>query len=373
MDLELGDLTVFVGRNGAGKSNTTDVLRFLRDCIARGFEQALLDRGGLETIRRQPERELLVGIGVEHSDWRCRYSIRFAGTFLPKRSEVLDVRLSGDKKWTTLDSDAIEQTDEGRPGGSRPDTSVLTERGSLGLIALFQRLAPDVREVTQGWIDRVKVPQRASLALSNASFYDLSPGSMKSPQRVVNSSPFDEEGANLVAVLRSVLSGRDGDTVRQALRLLVDGATDIDVQGLGAHLIAEVVYGASGDGEPQRFDLGLESDGTIRLVAILAALYQSPPRTLVVIEEPERNIHPGALAVLASVLKEASTRMQVVVTTHSPDLIDHMDPDDIRVVERVDGATVVGRMDPIQRGIIRDKLFTTGEMMRIQGLLRDEG
>ena len=114
------------------------------------------------------------------------------------------------------------------------------------------------------------------------------------------------------------------------------------------------------------------SDGTIRLIAILAALYQSPPRTLVVIEEPERNIHPGALAVLADVIKEASTRMQVVITTHSPDLIDHFDPDAIRVVERVDGATVVGRMDATQRGVVRDKLFTTGELLRMEGLHRDE-
>ena len=224
------------------------------------------------------------------------------------------------------------------------------------------------------WLNRVAVPERASVILTGSSFYDFTPGLLRSPQRVINATPLDEQGANLVAVLRGVLGSPDGDTLRQSLRTLVDGAQDIEVQALGGHLVAEVIYGARGNGaaESARFDLGLESDGTIRLIAILTALYQSPPRTLTVIEEPERNIHPGALGVLADVIKEASTRGQVLITTHSPDLIDHFDADDIRVVERVDGATVVGRMDRTQREVVREKLFTTGELMRVQGLIRDE-
>jgi predicted ATPase len=217
-------------------------------------------------------------------------------------------------------------------------------------------------------------PEQASEVLVQSSSYDFTPHLLRSPQRVVDSTPLDERGANLVAVLRSVLNGLDGDTLRQSLRALVDGVQDVEVQALGGHLVAELVYGTGGDGaaEQVRFDLGLESDGTIRLLAILAALYQSPPRTLTVIEEPERNIHPGALGVLADVIKEASTRGQVLITTHSPDLIDKFDADDIRVVERVDGATVVGRMDRTQREVVREKLFTTGELMRVQGLIRDE-
>lgn len=107
------------------------------------------------------------------------------------------------------------------------------------------------------------------------------------------------------------------------------------------------------------------------MLAILVALYQTPAPPLIVIEEPEANLHPGALGVLADVIKEASLRTQVIITTHSPDLIDHFDPEVIRVVERVDGVTVVGKVQENQREIIRQKLYRPGELMRVEGLQRE--
>ena len=73
------------------------------------------------------------------------------------------------------------------------------------------------------------------------------------------------------------------------------------------------------DGFPRSLwlDLLQESDGTLRMLAMLTILYQDPPQFLVGLEEPELAIHPGAMAVLADTIKEASLRGQVVVTTHS--------------------------------------------------------
>ena len=106
------------------------------------------------------------------------------------------------------------------------------------------------------------------------------------------------------------------------------------------------------------------------MLGILAALYQDPPQPFISIEEPEANIHPGALAVLAGVLDEASLRSQVLVTTHSPDLLDHLPVESFLVVEKVGDTTHVGPLDASQVESVRKRLFTPGELLRMEGLQR---
>ena len=370
LDLELGELTVLVGRNGAGKSNTVDVLRFLRDCIVVGIEQAVLNRGGIETICTRSGEAVGVGVELGGGEWRCQYDLEFNSESQSDRAELIKIRLRDDDDWIEVDTKQVRESPEALFLGIEHRVPFLSIEGDLSTLLLLRDRDSAEKDISTS-IRRTSIPQNAAQVFANASLYDFIPTTLRPPQRVVNPTPLDEEGQNLVAVLRSVLESPDGDTLRQSLRQLVDGADDMEVQALSGHLIAEILYGVGGDEEPRRFDLGLESDGTIRLVAILAALYQSPARTLIVLEEPERNIHPGALAILADVIKEASTRSQILLTTHSPELIDCFEPDVLRVVERVDGATVVGPVDAAQQQAVRENLFTAGEIMRIQGLQRN--
>ena len=90
------------------------------------------------------------------------------------------------------------------------------------------------------------------------------------------------------------------------------------------------------------------SDGTLRFVALLAALLSPSPPPLLCIEEPELGLHPDAVALLAEVLVEASHRMQLVVTTHSEALVSALtdQPDAIVACERPGASTVLRRLDP---------------------------
>jgi hypothetical protein len=112
------------------------------------------------------------------------------------------------------------------------------------------------------------------------------------------------------------------------------------------------------------------SDGTIRAAGVLAALFQLPAADgripLIGIEEPEIALHPAAAGVLFDALTEASEQVQVVVTTQSPDLLDREDLDvsAVRAVSMEDGVTVIGEVDRASRQIVRDKLYTLGELMR---------
>ena len=120
------------------------------------------------------------------------------------------------------------------------------------------------------------------------------------------------------------------------------------------------------------FESAQESDGTLRVSGILTALLQEPPLTLLGIEEPELTVHPGALPVLYDILKETSTRCQIVLTTHSPDLLSLMKADEVRVVERRNGITTVGPMEESQREAVEQRLFTPGDLLRMEGLHQGE-
>ena len=98
------------------------------------------------------------------------------------------------------------------------------------------------------------------------------------------------------------------------------------------------------------------------------AFFQQPPPTLFAVEEPEMNVHPGAMATLTETMQEATERGQVLVTTHSPDLIDLLPIELIRAVTADDGSTRVGRVAEHQLETIREALFTPGQLHSMEGL-----
>jgi predicted ATPase len=87
------------------------------------------------------------------------------------------------------------------------------------------------------------------------------------------------------------------------------------------------------------------SDGSIRFICLVTALLQPDPPSTIIIDEPELGLHPYAITLLASLLRSASTRMQVIVSTQSVPLVDEFSVDDLIIVEREQGDTVFKRLD----------------------------
>jgi predicted ATPase len=88
------------------------------------------------------------------------------------------------------------------------------------------------------------------------------------------------------------------------------------------------------------------SDGTMRFIALSTALLQPNPPATIVIDEPELGLHPYAISILADLIKSASERTQVIVSTQSPTLLDYFAPDEIVVVNRMNGKSTFERLDP---------------------------
>lgn len=193
---------------------------------------------------------------------------------------------------------------------------------------------------------------------------------MREPQKPSPAKQLTEHGDNLASILRRLRESKFFPSLKNALNNVIGGILDIRVRQIGGFLVTELQHDMGG-GNSAWFDLSQESDGTLRILGLLVAVYQAPRLgNCLAIEEPELTLHPGALGVLSDVLSEASARGQLIITTQSPDLIARFSAKDLRVVEKQNGITFVGLVDETQVKAVEDQLFTTGDLLRIEGLRR---
>jgi len=108
-------------------------------------------------------------------------------------------------------------------------------------------------------------------------------------------------------------------------------------------------------------NLGLCSDGTQRIAQIIAQLL-SPRTRCLLIEEPETAVHPSLLARLLAILESYSHDRQIIIATHSPQIVDWCKPEDLRLVERSEGQTRVRKLDEKELGRVHDYLTHDGTL-----------
>jgi predicted ATPase len=164
--------------------------------------------------------------------------------------------------------------------------------------------------------------------------------------------------------------------VKAYLRAIVPEITGFDVVPVADRETIRFHVRSRPEGPPLELYASSMSDGTLRALASLVAAFQILLPTgpaLVAIEEPEAALHPAAMRALVAALDEAASRTQVLLTTHSPDLLDaaEVKPANVRVVQLVDGQTVIGPVDEASVSIVRDHLSTLGGLERERQLEPD--
>ena len=133
----------------------------------------------------------------------------------------------------------------------------------------------------------------------------------------------------------------------------------------------------AGSKHPWRFPAQNMSDGTLRGLGVLVALFQGnrDVRPLLIgIEEPETALHPAASAALRAALMRAAEQTQIIVTSHSPDLLDDfsINANHFLAVLSEGGETRIGPLDDASRSVMRDHLFSAGELLRQNQLVPDQ-
>ena len=203
--------------------------------------------------------------------------------------------------------------------------------------------------------DRADAALEASLAfvsgIGHFHFHDTSPTSpLRQSSRSVENRVLHPDGSNLAAFLHRLRRAKDRSSWKLITALLKQIAPFIksldpdfiDPDNPQAHLM---LYWT--DERDHRFDVHDLSDGTLRAIALLAALAQ-PEQTLpklIAIDEPELGLHPAAIGIIASLVRSVSTRAQILVATQSPALLDEFAPEEVAVIETRDGESTVRRLD----------------------------
>jgi len=179
----------------------------------------------------------------------------------------------------------------------------------------------------------------------------------------------DDQATNYLGVLKEIVSNLQDLHIRKSivatLQRVNSSVSSVELNSLQNP--DHVVVGHKFKGKTLALKLEQESDGFRRFYAHLLALYQRPPKQTLLFEHPEDGIHPGALALLADEFKAAAEdgRGQIILTTHSPRLLDHFDADQIRVVELDGFATRIGLISTEQHEAIQEDLMNAGELLTV--------
>jgi hypothetical protein len=189
------------------------------------------------------------------------------------------------------------------------------------------------------------------------------------PTSSSSSVGLDDDAGNYLSAIRDAVVNLQDLNVRKsilvALQHVNPSISSVELNDIQNP--QNVVVGHRLNGKTLVLGLSQESDGFRRFYAHLLALYQRPPKQTLIFEHPEDGIHPGALSILAEEFKAAPDqgRGQVVLTTHSPKLLDAFDSEHIRVVELSGWETRIGSISTEQKEALHDGLLEPGELLTV--------
>lgn len=337
VSLTLGPVTVLVGPNGSGKSDLLTVLKLfslMRTCSLRSF---VARAGGASRLLH----------GGPHVTPSMRLGLQFAAEEAPEAPTYVSYE-------TTLEyasGDALVFFDETAFEGALGQA----EGRGIGYNARRPESPLAVHDPAPTYLLHVwsRVDGMGFLHIRDTS--TTSPLRQNASQ--ADSKTLREDASNLAAYLYRVKRS-ESDDARAAWTLLGGLVRRVapSIKALEPDLVdpdspetsAVRLYWT--DARDHRFDVHDLSDGTLRAIALFAALTQPPATrpTFLAIDEPELGLHPAALALFAALVRSASAHTQILLATQSPALLDAFTPEEIVVTDHERGETVLKRLDPEQ-------------------------
>lgn len=365
-DVALQSLTFLVGPNGSGKSNFLDALRFVTDGLRTSLDHALRDRGGINDVRRRSgghpthfgirlEFQLPTG---EEGYYAFRIGAKQQGAYEVQQEKCwvhAPAVFEQSHHFEVQSGEIVEKSDAVFPPATSDRLYLVNAAGLPAFRPVFN-------------------------ALSSMGFYNLNPDRIRDLQQPDAGRLLTRDGSNLASVLAqmSAESAHHKERVEEYLGKIVSGIRGVEARNLGPKETIEFRQTVVGQGNPWRFLAANMSDGTLRALGILVALFQSANGAgdlvpLVGIEEPEVALHPAAAGVLVDSLRDASRLRQVLVTSHSPDLLDdeRIETGNILAVAARDGSTEIAPVDEASRAALHQRLYTAGELLRMNQLQPD--
>ncbi len=363
LKIDLGRFNVVIGANASGKSNLVNVFRFLRDIIVLGLDNAVSLQGGVEYIRninigtsenlfvkvtsdkkfnwlgRKTEKELL---GIKTFEMIYKFALRFN-----KRGSgynIVEDKLIQKCKFVRLEKmnkkikekdiigegEIIITSTNGRVkfNLNAPEEVRLKKEDIFPLFLREGRLGKHTLLLETPYLF---VPPLESM-LSGISIHDFDPKLPKKATPITGKAELEEDGSNLSIILKNITENREKK--RKLFNLVKDllpFVENLDVEKFAdkslLFKLKESYF------KNQYLPASLISDGTINVTALIVALYFER-KPFIIIEEPERGIHPSLISNIVEMMKDASKRKQILITTHNPEFVKYAGLDNLLLISR---------------------------------------
>ena len=368
--IELGPLNFVVGANASGKTNLLSALRFLQNAVAHDVSYATSEMGGNAEVRnkRLRQRNTLKPVRLSLK-LKKAFQISLTDNPEPDNTEivrsmeydlVIDLRsgddtveidrevLRAERVWrgdtSEVGLDRYGRTIDIVPRDGRSVRIPENESTRLGLVGVgFVSLsAMFLREEIRGW-----------------RFHNIVPDVARQPCRDERAAALGPAGEKLASILHR-MSDEDRNGISHGLRAIVPGLREV---GTRLSMDGTLTFRILEDKLKTGINPGSASDGTVRLLALLVATTWSVRNsTLITIEEPENGVHPHLAEYIVGVLRSASEHSQIVVTTHAPDLLDHLEPHEVILCDKEDGFTKLRKASSVKDIEQFRKHFSLGEL-----------
>lgn len=356
LEVELGRFNVLIGGNASGKSNFVQIFKFLRDIKDYGLDNAISMQGGIEYLRNMSigsSENFSVEVVASTEGYRFaqvgsreissvakiyeaiyEFSIKFREDVL--KFEILEdkLRLKCELKATGEIGEKGEIILSNVNGKAKIDSTLPEEVLIEDILPKFltERLQPGKPLLAEDPFFLMFIPPREKSIFSNVAIYDFDSKLPKKSVPITGKVELEEDGSNLAIVLKNILW--DEDKKRKFSNLLKDllpFVEDVDVEKFSDRsllLKLREIYI-----QEQYLPAFLISDGTINVIALLVALYFEK-KPLIIIEEPERSIHPYLISKVVDMMKDASQQKRIIVTTHNPEVVKYAGLENILLVSR---------------------------------------
>jgi predicted ATPase len=371
--LALRAFNVLIGPNNAGKSNVFDCLHLLSELTRSQQGEPVQSRGGFSSIVWNGEIKNSIGIELSGHEpsfpdqqgdrYRFKYEKHLAGG--PTHFQVTSERFSVNPlDYTGAISPIERDLSEARPQGRvlleyPVEQNMTRATDPSGRVLYGGVYGSGLSSYLSAFADPTRFPLLGNFAVQvkDWAFYNFVPSLMGRPLQARKDLRLQEYGENLGAVLHSH-HAEFGPNFREMEEWLQRAMPEITELLSGLTEQGQTYAQIKEKGLKVRIPSWAMSDGTVRFLAHLLVVLGASPPPLICFEEPENFIHPHSLELLAHVLKKASTRSQILLTTHSPYLLNFLQPEDVIIVEKHEGATEASR--PKEAGAIKEALKTLG-------------
>ena len=313
--LKLGPINVLIGPNGSGKSSFIEAFAFLRAIWRERLRHYVGTAGGANRIlhfgaRVTTELRIFVSFNQGVNQYEIKLVPRDDDSLFPETQTVRD------------------------------ETTEYTLVGSSGEAGIADtRFGTEIPACIRDYLDTWR----------HYHFQDTSSVSpMKRTWDVHDNRFLREDGSNLASFLYLLRQKHEVgyNLIRRTIQLVAPFFDDFFLAPLALNEDTIRLQWRHRDSDAD-FDVASLSDGTLRFIA-LTTLLQQPPETrpsVILLDEPELGLHPYAITMLASLVKKASLETQVVMATQSPFLLDHFEPEDVIMADRVNGEVTFTRLD----------------------------